>query len=68
MPTAGSRATSTPAHWQPIAAGMGEAFRAGRFEDGLIEAIDAVDALLLQHFPLAAGKANPNELPDAPTG
>jgi len=39
-------------------------FRAGRFEEGLADAIDAVDALLAQHFALAPGEVNPNELPD----
>ena len=45
---------------------MRDAFEAGHFEEGLAQAIDAVDALLVQHFPLAEGQANPNELPDAP--
>jgi uncharacterized membrane protein len=54
------------AGWERIAARMGEAFRQQRFEDGLMDAIDAVDALLRQYFPLAEGKANPNELPDSP--
>ena len=35
-------------------------------EAGLNQAIDAVDGLLTQHFALAPGAANPNELPDAP--
>lgn len=52
--------------WQAIVAHMREAFRAGRYEEGLNAAIDSVDAVLLQHFPLAAGAANPNELPNAP--
>lgn len=52
--------------WHPIVAGMREAFRARRYEDGLNTAIDAVDALLAQHFALAPGAPNPNELPDAP--
>jgi uncharacterized membrane protein len=56
------------AHWQAVVEGMRQAFRQGRFEEGLAEglaqAIDAVDAVLVQHFPLAAGQANPNELPD----
>ena len=55
-----------PEHWQTIVAGMREDFRAGRFEAGLNTAIDAVDAMLLRHFPLAKGAANPNELPNAP--
>ena len=54
------------AQWQRITATMGAAFHAGQFEAGLNQAIDAVDALLVQHFALAAGEANPNELPDAP--
>ncbi len=52
------------AQWDQILAGMREAFRAGQFETGLQQAIATVDALLLQHFPLAAGQANPDELPN----
>jgi uncharacterized membrane protein len=51
-------------HWQAVLGDMREAFRAGRYEEGLMHAIDQVEALLLQHFPLATGAANPNELPD----
>jgi len=54
------------AHWQGIVGGMREDFRAGRFEAGLARAVDAVDALLRQHFPLAPGETNPNELPNRP--
>ena len=53
------------AQWDALVATMREAFRAGRFEDGLQQAVDAVDQLLLRHFPLAPGQANPNELPDS---
>ena len=52
--------------WQRITATMSAAFKAGQFEAGLNQAIDAVDALLAAHFALAPGEANPNELPDAP--
>jgi uncharacterized membrane protein len=55
-----------PGHWQQIVAGMREEFRAGRFEPGLLRAIDAVDALLLQHFAQDPGAPNPNELPNRP--
>lgn len=60
-----------PAQWQALIGTMREAFRAGRFEQGLAQAIDAVDTLLAQHFPLDGGDAadgapNPNELPDRP--
>jgi uncharacterized membrane protein len=54
------------AHWDGVLASMREAFRAGRFEQGLHDAVQAVDAMLALHFPLAAGEANPNELPDVP--
>jgi uncharacterized membrane protein len=52
--------------WRALLAGMAAAFKARRFEDGLNTAIDAVDALLTQHFALAPGAVNRNELPDAP--
>lgn len=54
--------------WQQLVDAMGDAFRAGRFEAGLGEAISAVDALLVAHFPRAAGSASQrlNELPDEP--
>ncbi len=54
------------AHWQRIAETMAAAFKAGRFEAGLNQAIDAVDVVLAQHYALAPGETNPNELPDAP--
>lgn len=54
------------AHWDRVLAGMQQAFRAGRFEDGLAEAVDRVDEVLRQHFPLSPGQRNPNELPDRP--
>ena len=53
-----------PGHWQQVLGHMRDAFRAGRFEPGLTQAVDEVEALLVQHFPLAEGAANPNELQD----
>jgi uncharacterized membrane protein len=52
--------------WQEVMASMRASFRQGEFEAGLNAAIDAVDALLAQHFPLAPGQANPNELANRP--
>jgi TPM domain len=52
------------AQWQALVDGMRDAFRSGKFEEGLSQAITAVDQLLRAHFPLAAGQSNPNELPD----
>ena len=51
-------------HWQQVLGGMREAFRSGRFEEGLMDAIDEVERLLQQHFPIAPDQANPNELSD----
>ena len=45
---------------------MRDPFRAGRFDAGLNQAVDAVDALLSRHFPLEPGALNPNEMDDAP--
>jgi uncharacterized membrane protein len=55
-----------PPVWHALVASMSDAFKQGTFEDGLTKALEQVSALLVQHFPLAAGEANPNELPDAP--
>ena len=54
------------AQWQRIMTTMAAAFQGGKFEDGLNQAIDAVDAMLRERFALAPGEANPNELPNAP--
>ena len=54
------------AGWQRIMATMQSAFHGGQFEAGLNQAIDAIDALLREHFALAPGDVNPNELPNAP--
>ena len=42
--------------WRTITATMAAAFAAGQFEAGLNQAVDAVDALLKKHFPLAPGE------------
>jgi uncharacterized membrane protein len=52
--------------WQAMIARMGAAFREGRYEDGLTQALEETSALLVQHFPLSAVEVNENELPDAP--
>ncbi len=52
--------------WPDLVQSMGAAFKAGDFELGLAQAIEAVSSLLQTHFPLAAGQTNTNELPDQP--
>ncbi len=62
----GLKARVADAEWQAIIERMREPLRAGKFEDGLGLAIDAVEALLEQHFPARAGAANPDELANKP--
>lgn len=50
------------AHWQAVVQRLGEHLQTGDFDSGLTQALQEVSALLVQHFPLAAGQANPNEL------
>lgn len=50
--------------WDSICRRMEAAFRARRFEEGVLEGIQDITALLAKHFP--ARGANPDELPDKP--
>jgi len=59
-------AQADPMQWQHVVEGLQTQFRAGRFEAGLLEAIDAVDHLLVTHCPTTPGTTNPNELPNEP--
>lgn len=52
------------AGWQSICSDMEGHFRAGRFEQGVVEGIERLCTLLAAHFPRAAAGAN--ELPDRP--
>ena len=63
-----SRHVST-AQWQNMVAHMSAAFKAGRYEDGLTEALAETSAVMMQHFATdgsQSGSVNPNELPDNP--
>ena len=50
------------AHWQAVVQHLGEHLQIGDFDSGLTQALQEVSALLVQHFPLQPGEANPNEL------
>ena len=63
----GLSAHVTDAEWQAMVARMRQNFQQGQFEDGLTQALSEVSALLVTYFPEAGSKAQPNELPDAPT-
>jgi uncharacterized membrane protein len=54
------------ARWQAVCNTMREDFRSGRYEQGAIAGVQAIGALLAEHFPLAEGELNPNELSNRP--
>ena len=59
----------SPVQWQAMVARMSAAFREGRYEDGLTQALEETSAVLMTHFALAPGDnspADPNDLPDTP--
>ena len=57
------------AQWQEMVSHMSAAFKAGRYEEGLTEALAEISAVLMRHFAIdgaPGGAVNPNELPDNP--
>lgn len=53
-------------HWQALTDAMAASFKAERFADGLVLAVEDVSQALRQHFAVdPLGSNNPNELPDA---
>jgi uncharacterized membrane protein len=45
---------------------LGLALRDGLYEEGLLQAVDELTAVLVKHFPQVQGQVNVNELPDEP--
>lgn len=60
----GINAKVQQAQWDAIARRMEIEFRAQRYEDGVIDGLREITALLARHFPPTG--ANPDELPNAP--
>ena len=56
----------TEAEWKAMVDNLSAAVSAGRYEDGLTQALEEVSAVLVKHFPLMPSDANPNELPNRP--
>ena len=52
--------------WTKIAAELSQTLAAQQFEQGLTQAIDALSALLIAHFPATPGQRDRNELPNEP--
>lgn len=61
----GISAQVTQEQWEAICRVIEQAFRAGRFEDGVIEGIADITVLLERHFP-AGDSSNPDELANQP--
>lgn len=51
--------------WEAICMVIEQAFRAGRFEDGVIKGIADITVLLARHFPVS-DSSNPDELTNQP--
>ena len=66
VPARGVARHVDPGAWNEVVAHMAQAFREGRFEDGLTHALEEVSALLVRHYPVEAGRDNPDELPNTP--
>ncbi len=58
------RASNT--FWQETVSKLSTHLKQGDFERGLTQAIEEISALLVQHFPVDASQANPNELSNRP--
>lgn len=52
--------------WQAMTEHMGQAFKEGRFEDGLTQALGEVSGVLVQYFPAANSEGRINQLPNEP--
>ena len=56
----------TPDQWQALIDPMRQAFRDARFEEGLGQAIAAIDGLLRRNFAINPSDNNADELPNRP--
>jgi putative membrane protein len=53
-----------PEVWTKAMAALVDGIKHGRRADGFVAAIEQCGAVLAEHFPLAPGEINPDELPD----
>lgn len=61
----GITAKVDPSQWQAICTTLEQAYRRGDFSAGSVAAIEAIHALLVEHFPVG-DTPNPDELPNRP--
>jgi uncharacterized membrane protein len=50
--------------WHEVAAAMEKDFRAGRFGEGIVKAVERAGDVLAEHFPRRDGVADVDELPN----
>ena len=50
--------------WPSVVEAMREHFHAGRFDEGIVAAVEKVGDELARHFPRRPGETDRNELPD----
>ena len=62
----GLQAMVSDAQWRGVCQLLEERLHAGDHGDAVVQAINAVSALLAQHFPRLPGVADLDELPDQP--
>lgn len=63
----GIHAHVAPDTWGRIVAGLRTALQSGQFEAGLAQAVREVSGVLAQHYALAPGQFNPEEMPNRPS-
>jgi uncharacterized membrane protein len=56
----------TAAQWEAVCRAIEAEFRAGHWQQGLVAGVAAAGRIVRTHFPLTAGHADRNELPDRP--
>ena len=61
----GLQRSASTQDWQSVVAQLAKHLQAGHVEAGLMQALEEVSALLVQHFPLGEGQSATNELPNA---
>jgi uncharacterized membrane protein len=63
----GYNAWVKPPEWAAICESMNRLFREERYEDGALDGIRRVGAIVTKYFPWQPGTRNDNELPNRPT-
>ena len=60
----GLQRSASAQDWQDVVAQLATHLKAGHVEAGLMQALEEVSALLVEHFPVREGQAAPDALPN----